>query len=156
VKKYTYNELSELTREDNQVLGKSIKYTYDVGGNITSKAEYPYTTGTLGSVTKTYSYAYNDTSWKDLLSSFDGKAITYDAIGNPIAYNGGSFNWQSGRQLKNIKATGKDISYKYNDGGIRTEKTVNGITTKYRLVGDKVINLRRDSPLGVSPFDIQK
>ena len=32
----------------------------------------------------------------------------------------------------------KEISYKYNDSGIRTEKTVNGVTTKYYLSGDAV------------------
>ena len=33
-----------------------------------------------------------------------------------------------GRQLKSISGNGKEISYKYNDSGIRTEKTVNGVT----------------------------
>ncbi|WP_294357668.1 hypothetical protein [uncultured Clostridium sp.] len=33
-----------------------------------------------------------------------------------------------GRQLKAISGNGKEISYKYNDSGIRTEKTVNGVT----------------------------
>ncbi|GAA0180285.1 hypothetical protein SH2C18_30070 [Clostridium sediminicola] len=32
--KYYYNELSELIREDNEVLGNTITYTYDGGGNI--------------------------------------------------------------------------------------------------------------------------
>ena len=43
-----------------------------------------------------------------------------------------------GRQLKSIEGNNKTISYKYNDSGIRTEKTVNGITTKYYLSGDAV------------------
>ncbi|SHH49720.1 hypothetical protein [Clostridium grantii] len=34
---YEYNELNELKRENNQVLNKTIVYTYDVGGNLTSK-----------------------------------------------------------------------------------------------------------------------
>ncbi|MDF2881318.1 MAG: wapA2 [Clostridiaceae bacterium] len=33
---------------------------------------------------------------------------------------------------------GHSISYKYNDSGIRNQKTVDGVTTNYRLVGDKV------------------
>ena len=33
-----------------------------------------------------------------------------------------------GRQLKAISGNGKEISYKYNDSGIRTEKTVNEVT----------------------------
>ncbi|KPU45337.1 tRNA nuclease WapA precursor [Oxobacter pfennigii] len=34
--------------------------------------------------------------------------------------------------------SGTNISFKYNDRGIRTEKTINGVITKYHLVGDKV------------------
>ncbi len=81
---------------------------------------------------------YGDTNWKDKLTSFNGKAITYDQIGNPLTYDGKTYTWEMGRQLKGITGTNLNISYKYNDSGIRTEKTVNGITTKYHLLGDKV------------------
>jgi RHS repeat-associated protein len=37
-----------------------------------------------------------------------------------------------------MSGNGHSISYKYNDSGIRTQKTVDGVTTNYRLVGDKV------------------
>ncbi|WDU83321.1 RHS repeat-associated core domain-containing protein [Caloramator sp. Dgby_cultured_2] len=89
--------------------------------------------------TKTITYTYDDSNWKDKLTSYDGKAITYDEIGNPLTYNGYTFTWEEGRQLKSISKEGLNISYKYNDQGIRTEKTVNGVTTKYYLLGDKVI-----------------
>ena len=36
---YYYNELDELIQEDNQVLNKTIVYSYDVGGNLKSKLE---------------------------------------------------------------------------------------------------------------------
>jgi len=136
--KYYYNELNELTREDNQVLNKTIVYSYDVGGNFSNKVEYPYTTGTPGTPTKTYSYAYDDANWKDKLTSYDGKAITYDAIGNPLTYDGWTYTWEAGRQLATMSKTGQNLSFKYNDSGIRTQKTVNGVTTKYYLNGDKV------------------
>ncbi|MDV3427799.1 MAG: hypothetical protein LIR50_12365, partial [Bacillota bacterium] len=136
--KYTYDELNEVTREDNQVLNKTITYSYDAGGNILSKAEYPYTTDTLGTATKVYNYTYGDSNWKDKLTNFDGKAITYDAIGNPLTYNGYTYTWEAGRQLKGISGNGNTITYKYNNSGIRTQKTVNGVTTKYYLSGDKV------------------
>ncbi|MGY0374231.1 RHS repeat-associated core domain-containing protein [Clostridium sp. JNZ J1-5] len=63
---------------------------------------------------------------------------TYDAIGNPLTYDGYTFTWEQGRQLLGINGNGKDISFKYNVDGIRTEKTVNGVTTKYHLAGDRV------------------
>ncbi|MDO6355966.1 DNRLRE domain-containing protein [Caloramator sp. CAR-1] len=137
--KYYYNELNEVYREDNQILNKTILYTYDLGGNILSKVEYPYTEGLPENPTKTITYTYNDSNWKDKLTSFDGKTITYDAIGNPLSYDGYSFTWEEGRQLARIQGNGFNISYKYNDQGIRTEKTINGVTTKYYLLGDKVI-----------------
>lgn len=43
-----------------------------------------------------------------------------------------------GRQLATMSGNGYNISYKYNDAGIRTEKTVNGVVTKYHLLGAKV------------------
>jgi len=89
--------------------------------------------------TKTVAYTYDDSNWKDKLTSYDGKAITYDNTGNPLSYDGYTFTWEEGRQLKSISKEGLNISYKYNDQGIRTEKTVNGVTTKYYLLGDKVI-----------------
>jgi RHS repeat-associated protein len=136
--KYTYNSLNELQREDNQELNKTIVYAYDNGGNIATKTEYAYTTGAVGTATKVYSYLYGDTNWKDKLTSYDGKAITYDNIGNPLTYNGYTYTWEQGRQLKSINGNGQTIAYKYNSSGIRTEKTVNGVVTKYHLVGDKV------------------
>ena len=137
---YTYNSLDELVREDNQVLNKTIVYSYDAGGNILSKTEYPYTTSTtLGTATNTITYTYGDSTWKDKLTSYNGNAITYDAAGNTLTYNGYSFTWEVGHQLSAISGNGKNISYKYNNYGYRTEKTVHGITSKYYLDGDKVV-----------------
>ncbi|WP_278335194.1 RHS repeat domain-containing protein, partial [Clostridium beijerinckii] len=138
---YTYNEVNELTREDNQVLNKTIVYDYDAGGNFKTKIEYPYTpdkTIPLPAPTNTVSYTYGNTNWKDMLTNFNGKTITYDAIGKPISYDGYNYTWEWGRQLASMTGNGKTISYKYNDSGIRTQKTVNNITTSYHLVGDKV------------------
>ena len=53
-------------------------------------------------------------------------------------YNGNTFTWEEGRQLAALSGNGNTISYKYNDGGIRTSKTVNGVTTNYHLVGNNV------------------
>ena len=45
--RYSYDESGQLTREDNEGLGKSWTWKYDAGGNIREKHEYAYTTGTL-------------------------------------------------------------------------------------------------------------
>ena len=45
---YAYDSFDQLVRENNQAAGKTWTYAYDDGGNIQSKTEYAYTTGTLG------------------------------------------------------------------------------------------------------------
>lgn len=140
--KYYYDSLNQLIREDAKDRNMTITYSYDVGGNILSKTIYPYTTGdTLPEKVETVNYSYGNTNWKDQLTSYNGKAITYDAIGNPLTYDGNTYTWQNGRQLGEIsnEANNLNIAYKYNDSGIRTEKTVNGVITKYYLNGSKVI-----------------
>ena len=138
---YAYDELNELIREDNLVLGRTVTYSYDVGGNILSKTEYSYT---VPDVTPTVqignpvTYSYEDSNWKDKLTNYNGKDIGYDAIGNTTSYDGYTYEWEAGRQLKTITGNNKNVSYKYNDAGIRIEKKVNGVTTKYYLLGSKV------------------
>lgn len=141
--KYYYDELSQLVREDDVEQNKTITYEYDAGGNLLNKKEYPYTTEATitGTPSKTTVYSYENTNWKDQLTSFDGKQITYDNIGNVLTYDGNNYTWQNGRELAGITNSSKNqtITYKYNDSGIRTQKTVNGETTNYYLDGSKVI-----------------
>lgn len=84
--------------------------------------------------TDTYIY---DTVWKDKLISYNGQTITYDAVGNPTNYMGNTLTWTMGRQL----ASFGNNTYTYDENGIRTSKTVNGVTTKYYLDGTRLIEL---------------
>ena len=87
----------------NQLAGSSGTtwvYAYDLGGNILSKKAYAYTTGTLGAAVHTDTYAYGDANWKDKLTAFNGKTITYDAIGNPLKDSTWTYTWGKGRQLQ--------------------------------------------------------
>ena len=77
-------------------------YNYDRGGNITSKVKYAYTTGTLGTAQQTIPYTYGDANWKDKLTAYNGKTITYDAIGNPLNDGERKYTWSAGRQLKKV------------------------------------------------------
>ena len=72
------------------------------------------------------------------MTSYNGQAITYDEIGNPLSYDGWTFVWESGRQLKRMTKDGSTIDYKYDDNGIRTSKTVNGITTNYTTIDGRI------------------
>ena len=67
--------------------------------------------------------------WGDLLTSYNGTAITYDAIGNPLSYYNGTsytFTWEGRRLVGAVKGS-STMSFEYNDEGIRTSKTVNGV-----------------------------
>ena len=56
-----------------------------------------------------------------------------------------TLTWQNGRQLATLLKAGLNVSYGYNDEGLRTQKTVNGVTTEYywnglQLLGQKTGN----------------
>ena len=127
---YAYDSLNQLVWEYNTAAGKAWNYAYDLGGNILSKTGYDYTDGQTSNPV-TVSYTYGDAVWRDLLTAYNGEAITYDGIGNPTNYRGWSMTWQGGRQLASMQKDGTALSFSYNDAGLRTEKTVNGSTRRY-------------------------
>lgn len=139
---YRYDGFGQLIRENYQWNGTSYSmvYNYDVGGSLTSKVTYAFVDGdgTLGTPTGTIAYVYGDSTWKDKLTSYNGVTINYDAIGNPTSDGTWTYTWTQGRKLQQISKTGTTASYKYNSDGVRTEKTVNGVTTVYNVVGGQV------------------
>ena len=143
--RYTYDELSQLIREDNRWLDKTIVYTYDAGGNLTSKEEYAYTTGSVGTAENSKSYAYRATGWKDQLTAYDGQSITYDTMGNPLSYRGMQMTWQKGRELKGVEKDGTSVTYAYNQEGIRIWKMVGDTETRYYLNGSKIVAVETGS-----------
>ena len=150
-KSYEYDALGQLIRENDADANKTYTYTYDNAGNILTKSTYAYTTGTLGTVQQCTVYGY-DATFKDLLVStktYSGdpatapltsqKVFVTDTIGNPTTYGGMTLTWQMGRRLATISGSGVSVSYSYNDAGIRTSKTVGGVTTSYVLSGTSIL-----------------
>lgn len=143
---YVYDSLDQLTRENNQAAGKTWVYTYDNGGNILTKKEYSYTTGTLGTALDTITYGYGDSSWKDLLTSYDGQALTSDTLGNLTNDGTWSYTWQHGRQLAQMsKPNGggtENISFTYDAKGHRIAKerettgSVDGNSYRYAFTAE--------------------
>ena len=92
--------------------------------------------------TVTHTYSYDDADWADLLTAYDGHSLTYDAIGNPLTYyNGSSYSmtWAKGRQLASVSRGSSSASYAYDMDGIRTSKTVNGVTTEFITQNGRVV-----------------
>ena len=136
---YEYDDLGQLVWEKNATAGKAWNYTYDNGGNIFSRTEYACSgNGTVSGSGTTTSYTYGDAEWGDLLTAYNGEAISYDGIGNPLSYRGWTMNWQGGRQLASMTKGSDTLSFAYNESGLRTSKTVNGVTHSYVWQGSKL------------------
>lgn len=133
MKTYYYDIHSQLIKEESDI--GSIIYTYDNFGNILSKASYDIDNVLI----TTDTYEYGNTNFKDQLTKYNNIIITYDSIGNPLTIGDNTLTWLNGRQLASYSNSDLTVVYKYNDAGIRTEKTVNGTTYKYYLEG-KYIN----------------
>ena len=138
---YTYDHLSQLTGEtyydSTGAVTKTITYTYDGYGNILSR--------TVNGETVEYEYGTDaDAGWSKLLKSYDGQNINYDEIGNPEYYLGADLTWTNGRQLKKYVKDDTTVTYTYDDAGMRTSKTVNGIESTYLYLDGKLHGEVRD------------
>ena len=148
---YRYDKLGQLIRASVRndttcgMNGTTWVYSYDLGGNILKKEGYPKLSGIDNELpetpTKVMEYTY-DSEWKDLLVSYDGKPIqytpdtipqmpegmTYFHMGNPYKYDGWTYEWQAGRQLKSMThrdeqgVQDKKLEFSYNAAGLRTQK----------------------------------
>jgi len=137
---YTYDTQEKLSSEtyydgqgnDESHITATYTYAYDTAGNLTSSSDG----------TTTHTYAYGDSDWADLLTSYDGNSLTYDAIGNPLTYNNGSsytMTWAKGRELATVTTGGTTSSYTYDMDSIRQSKTVGGVTTNYITQNGQVV-----------------
>ena len=82
------------------------------------------------------------------LDYYDNKLDYYDNAGNPTLYKGASLTWTNGRQLASYTASwGSNANYTYDYAGIRTSKTVDGVTTKYFVQGDRILAEKTGSDL---------
>ena len=142
---YTYDELGQLIQVNDHSdtrsgeNGTTWKYTYDLGGNILKKERFAYadTTTPLETVT----YEYGDANWRDKLTAVNGNAIAYDAIGNPLSDGTWTYTWQNGRQLQKMQKAGVTAEFVYNADGLRVQKMVNGVATKYTLHGKNIVHM---------------
>ena len=129
---YTYDSLGQLTSWYNAATDKTVRYGYYKGGNLKN----------IYDGEDTVSFVYNNGDGiADRLMVYDGQLLSYDDIGNPLNFRDGiSMTWKNGRQLATLTNGQTSASYDYDESGIRTKKTVNGITTTYQLDGSKIVS----------------
>lgn len=140
---YTYDEDGQLIRADNSETGYSEEYVYDDRGNVTEKRVHKYTTGDIKKslLIGTKQFEYRQDGWKDQLVSALGIELTYDENGNVLTAGGRHFTWERGRILTQITdGADKTYSYTYDENGIRTGKTVNGVTTRFTTKNGVVVS----------------
>jgi RHS repeat-associated protein len=143
---YLYEEIGQLTRVNSAADSKTWTFEYDRGGNLLNKKRYAYTTGSLGTVQETISYTYGDSNWKDKLTNYNGMAITYDAIGNPLYDGTWTYTWQAGRQLTYMANANHNLYFQYSAKGQRTSKLYDDSTaTVYTWNGDTLTHLVKDA-----------
>ena len=133
---YLYDVNNRLIQEDSYDLNKTIKYSYDNNGNITSVQNCRLKTNRVISST---SFSY-DTYYKDLLVSVGLDSITYDSHLNPISYGHYSYSWLYNKYLSSItnQHSNLDVSFEYNHNGIRTKKTqtISSLSSTYYIYHD--------------------
>ena len=137
---YTYDALGQLIRVVDGQEGATWEYSYDEGGNILSKKKYVDDT-----LVESKTFTYGNSNWKDQLTAVNGAAITYDQIGNPLNDGTWTYTWEKGRQLKSMSKSGTTASFKYNENGLRIQKTVNSVVTNYTLHGKSIVHMTQGS-----------
>ncbi len=148
---YVYDGLNQLVRANDEKSGKTYTYSYS-NGNITEQKEYAYTTGELGEAVDTKTWSYGNSTWSDLLTSYNGEQIVYDEIGNPLTIGNKELTWL-GRQLLGITEGESTVSYTYNGDGQRTSKTVNGVNTEYIYNGEILAGQKTGNDIIVFMYD---
>ena len=151
-REYTYDSLGQLKVETRHDEGIYVENTYNHLGNIRFREVYeiPESEDEEAVLLVKYTYNYSkdtDAGWNYLLTSIvttdyvngttTTETVDYDAIGNPTTYRGASLAF-NGRQLTSYNDGTNAISYTYDASGLRASKTVNGETTIYQYVGDKL------------------
>ena len=131
---YIYDSNDQLVRVNSELdQSYTSTYTYDARGNVTSKNIYDHTTdeNITSSPKETTTFTYANFGWKDLLVAVNNVELTYDEVGNVLTYGDKEFTWNTGRNLESIVDSDNNYSYTYDENGIRTSKTVNGVKTYY-------------------------
>ena len=76
-------------------------------------------------------YQYNDSQWGDLLTSYNGRSFSYDAIGNLTNDGVWTYTWKHGRELASMTKGSTTWTYTYNADGLRIRRNYGSTTYTY-------------------------
>ena len=132
--RYGYDDNSHLIREDNKMINKTSTYEYNEKGKIIKKCDYAFSLSRKLLNGELSEYRYSLTG--DELISYNGEQFEYNGLGYPTKYRDANFKWM-GNKLIEIENIAK---YSYNKQGVRTSKTINNLTTKFCLNGNRILS----------------
>lgn len=138
---YKYDFMGRLIEEYNPVLNQTIKMAYDKQ-NMTYKRYYVGKTTTMVKQLEFLTNSEDQLVYVGILEGGNETPLdfSYDPkyIGNPLSIGSKQLIWE-GRRLKQIFDGNDTIDYTYNEQGLRTKKSINGVETKYYLQGSNII-----------------
>ena len=144
-RQYTYDSLNQLASEsyyDKNTLAGECKYYFNSSNGNIGFVKFAIINGIYHNIGSSgHSYG-NGTDWKELLTSYDGTPITYDANGNPLSYYNGqnyTFTWQKGRQLAGVSTNNTSVTFGYDVTGKRISKTVGSTVHEYTYDGSLLL-----------------
>ena len=73
----------------------------------------------------TTNYYYGNSTWGDLLTSYNNLPITYDNIGNVLSDGTWHYTWKYGRQLATMYSGGTTWTFTYDANGMRIGRAPN-------------------------------
>ena len=78
-----------------------------------------------------------------MLTSYNGKNLSYDGVGNLTSDGKWGYTWEHGRQLSQMLSLSPltAIAFTYNADGLRTTKNVGGTVYHYYYVGDQLTEM---------------
>ena len=139
--RYSYDQNGCLREEHRPTKYRVYCYYYDNAGNVTSVTEYFTGNGETPMTQYTTTYTYGNSQWNDLLTAYNGNAITYDTIGNPLNYyNGMQFSWIGRQMVTASTPSGTSLGFNYNSDGLRIVKYNAGVYTNYTYNGDFLVH----------------
>ena len=144
VNTYEYDEAGQLIREDLYLADATIVYAYDKGGNMISKKVYDFTRGEISpdETPDTVTFGYDHPIWKDVLTSYNGEPVTYDAMGNITSLGDYSYTWTGGRQLKSVTSEDQHFEYFYNADGKLEKYDMYDVITSQPINGENTETIR--------------
>lgn len=122
----------------NYDLNNKYTYLYDLSGDLLKKTLINLTNNVI---IKEYNYSYTNSNWEDQLTIYDGNSIIYDSIGNMISFDGATYTWTNGVELSlySNNDTNTNVSYKYDDKGIRYYKNINNTDINYYTLNSDIL-----------------